>query len=139
MRMAIPLASFPAGVVTPGRYEFPFTVFIPDTPSTMHAAGSGGHCSIRYKMLSQLSRPGMCSWNVKTVRQVIVSAPARRSPAKLPAFMEPQTTKVKLLCCINRGTMALGATVDDTVCGRGSSVSVGMACKNDSTVASGTF
>ena len=47
--------------------------------------------------------------------------------------MQPDTKPVKLCCCINRGSMALGATADDTLVGRGQTVNIGMACKNDST------
>ena len=130
----IPLATFPQGKVSPGRYEFPFHTILPkNLPTSMCAHGGGGDCSINYFFRARLHRPGWLKWDVKAKASVLVSAEPVPMK-KYPAFVPPSTTRVKFCCCVNKGTMSLGSTVDDTVLARGQNISVGVAAKNDSTV-----
>eukprot|EP00966_Prymnesium_polylepis_P045223 1047625-Prymnesium_polylepis.1 len=104
----------------------------PGLPSTMFARGGGGDCSVTYSLKARLFRPGMFTFDIKAGRPVqVCSTPL--PPTPVPVFVQPDTKAVYLCCCINRGTMTLGATADDTLVGRGQTLSIGMACRNDST------
>lgn len=136
LRMDAGLADFSAtgGKLAPGRYEFPFTLRLPGgLPSSMSSHGPhGSKCRITYSISARLGRPGSFTSDFRTARQVIVSS-APLPPLPTPVFVEPDTQQVNFCCCFNRGSMTLGATLDDTAVGRGGTVGVGLACKNDST------
>ena len=132
LHIDVPLATFPTRKLVPGRYEFPFSLVLPTgLPSSMYCR-SEGNCKILYGIKAKLTRPGTFSWSIKTSRPLVVSA-MRLPPQPVPVFVEPDTQKVKFCCCINRGSMTLGTTLDDAAIGRGETMGVGVACKNDST------
>lgn len=128
----VPLASFSSGAVEPGRYEYPFsTVLPPGLPSVMCASQGGGDCRIHYSLTARLHRPGMFKWDVTTKVPFTVQAQAL-PPFKQPLFAQPETALVNLCCCLSRGSMTLGAVVDETFLGRGQTLGVGIAVKNES-------
>ena len=136
LHMDAGLADFSAtgGKLAPGRYEFPFTLRLPvGLPSSMSSHGPhGSKCRITYSISARLGRPGFFTSDFRTARQVLVSS-APLPPLPNPVFVEPDTQQVNFCCCFNRGSMTLGASLDDTAVERGGTVGVGLACKNDST------
>ena len=133
VHMDMPLATFPQGKILPGRYEYPFSAPLPDSlPSTMYARGGGGDCNINYFFRTRLHRRGWTKCDIKSKTSVMVQAKPVLAQ-KIPAFLKPSTTRVKFCCCVNKGSMTLGATIDDTVVGRGQAISAVVAASNDST------
>lgn len=129
----LPLASFPSGAVEPGRYEYPFSAVLPPgLPSSMSASGGKNKCGIHYSVTVRLSRPGITKWDVTTKVPFILLAQAL--PASGPLYAQPKTTPINLCCCCGRGSMTVGAVVNETVLGRGQTVGVGIAVKNESSV-----
>ncbi len=120
--------------LAPGRYEFPFTLTLPyGLPSSMGSRGPhGSKCRISYAISARLGRPGYFTSDFRTARQFIVSA-APPPPMPTRVFVQPDTQQVNFCCCFNRGSMSLATTVDDTSIGRGETLGVGLACRNDST------
>ena len=67
--ITVPLASFPNGKISPGRYVFPFSAVLPPSlPSTMFARGGGGDCSVTYSVKARLFRPGIFKFDIKAGR-----------------------------------------------------------------------
>eukprot|EP00566_Odontella_aurita_P006017 CAMPEP_0113576576 /NCGR_PEP_ID=MMETSP0015_2-20120614/28373_1 /TAXON_ID=2838 /ORGANISM="Odontella" /LENGTH=574 /DNA_ID=CAMNT_0000480027 /DNA_START=21 /DNA_END=1742 /DNA_ORIENTATION=+ /assembly_acc=CAM_ASM_000160 len=130
----IRLGTVAAGAEAGTRYRFPFSIRLPlDLPSTMHCAenGGGGYCDVVYKVKAELKGRGM--FGTKKTEESISVLSAPLPPQPLPYLAEPQTHKVNLCCCFNRGSITFGARVEDTSIGRGDAVAVDFACKNQST------
>ena len=128
----VPLASFSSGAVEPGRYEYPFSTVLPlGLPSVMYVTQGGGDCRVHYSLTARLHRPGMFKWDVTTKVPFAVQAQAL-PPSKQPLYAQPETALVNLCCCLSRGSMTLGAVVDETFLWRGQTVGVGIAVKNES-------
>ena len=75
-------------------------------------------------------------WNYtceQAVAVVAVDDPTEPVPFNGP----PCTEDVNFMCCFNRGSVSLGATVLDTRLARGASAQVGFSCRNNSTVSIG--
>lgn len=132
--VTMPLATYPARMVSPGFYEHPFVAPLPvGLPSSMCASGGGGDCSISYKVSARLSRPGMFSWDVRAETPFVLCAvPLMAAP--FPYYAQPSTRPITVCCCIPRGRATLGAAVDDTLAARGQTLGVNIAMRNESTV-----
>jgi hypothetical protein len=76
----------------------------------------------------------MMSWDVTAQQQFFVSM-APRMQQQAPVYMPPDTQAVKVCCCINRGSMTLGAMLDTALTTRNDQLNLSFACKNDSTTA----
>lgn len=133
IKLTFDLAEFPGGKVAIGQYEFPFSAELPPgLPSTMYASGQGGDCRIAYSFRARMHRPGLFKWDTKAKRSFLVSS-MPLPPEPQPYFAAPSTTAVKMLCCINRGRMTVGAVATDTLISRGETFNMNVALKNEST------
>ena len=121
------------GRIQPGKYKLPFDIELPASlPSSMKVTAGDGYCQIVYEVKGELKGSGML-WNYKceqAVAVVAVDAPTEPVPFHGP----PATEDVNMMCCFNRGSISLGATVLDTRLARGASTQVGFSCRNNSTV-----
>jgi hypothetical protein len=127
VRVSIPLIGVGTSV-NPGNHAYPFEVQLPDhIPTSMMHTGDGGHCNIVYKIKVEVSGKWR-NHNIETPI-VVLARPPDSSP--VPNFVEPTTQAITMCCCIPRGNITFGASIDDTRVGRGEVMSVNFGCKNE--------
>ena len=136
----VPIATFPDGVVPPGRYEFPFQLTLSELPATMFFQDCDSKCEVRYSIKAYLVGIGGMfaginsqTSNSRTLR--ILGTP-REDDGSTDTGIElpPEIESVNTCCCSYRGTMTLQSEIDRGVLSPREQFSVSFRCKNDSTV-----
>jgi len=128
--MTIPLggSTLVASNMEVGSYDFPFEFDLPPSiPSTMYAAGEGGHCSIYYSL--HVEGGGGSQRHKRPF--LVKSATLDGDP--VPFISNPEAVSVNYCCCCNRGSMLCAANVMNTLVGKGDTIPVQFACENNST------
>jgi hypothetical protein len=121
------------GRILPGKYILPFDIELPESlPTSMNISKSSGSCQIVYTVKSILKGSGML-YNYKSDRVIYVKTQPLEKVVH-PFEVEPSSVKVKLCCCFNRGTMTVGAHMEDTVLEKGETAKFSISCRNNSTV-----
>lgn len=116
-----------------GQYQLPFDIETPDSlPASMYFSWGGDSCEVVYKVKAILKGSGVL-WNYNCESKVVIKA-MPKTVERVPFIARPDTQRIRLLCCLNRGTVSLGAKVDATHLERGTDTAVSIACYNDSTV-----
>ena len=95
---------FTQGQVSKGRYEFPFSVRLPDN---LPSSYSGPSCYVRYTLEVRLDRPGMTHWDVTNTITIPVAKGVPR-PDPHPLLMGPNNAAISF-CCKSTGFISLGA------------------------------
>ena len=133
LHLDVPLAKFPDGKLSPGKYEFPFVTTMPATlPSTMKVGNASlNGCRIDYIVKARLSRPGLLKFDATTANNIVVLG-APLHPTATPTFIQPAIVPVNVCCCIGKGKMTIGATTSNNSVGRGQEIEVKVACLNES-------
>ncbi|XP_067838934.1 arrestin domain-containing protein 3-like [Heptranchias perlo] len=96
-------------VIPPGRYEYPFSFVIPQTPP-LPASFKGPHGNVSYWMTAKLHRPWKLRTKVKEMftiyDQIDINTPLLQSPQR--------DTKEKTLCCCccASGPISLNAKIE---------------------------
>ena len=141
LRLEMIVNSFSSGMVRRGGdFEFPFEFELPrNLPASMlcHSNDGQSYCSINYTIEGSLRRPGILfshihhttSFFVRTNPREIISPDFQRA-IRIP----PDKQNVNFCCCINRGTISLGAEIDKDTFNRNESVRVGFSVRNESSV-----
>lgn len=125
------LHTFPTdNSTTHGSYAFPFQVQLPNVlPSTDAYPSSKGRelgYRIEYTMTAKLDR-------VRIDQPfVVMSAPLPNE--RMPGLVQPMQCTLRFNGLIDKGTLTVGASVSDTHVGRGQTIELCLACRNDSTV-----
>jgi hypothetical protein len=122
------------GRISPGKYILPFDIELPRfLPSSVRESGGGtdGRCEIVYTIKAILKGSGML-YNYQCNRIIVVKAQPLENLVQ-PFEGEPSSVKVKFCCCFNRGTMTVGAHMEDTVLEKGQTAKLSLSCRNNST------
>ena len=122
------------GKLKAGKYRIPFSVATPShLPSSVSILGGGGHANIEYSMKAVLKGEGEL-WNLSIERKVkIMARPLKLNPSI--AFRAPPTTEeAKKMIGMNRGTISVGAYVDNTRVDKGGSSKMSLSCRNNSRI-----
>jgi hypothetical protein len=128
-----PMQMIQNGRILPGKYILPFDIELPEfLPTSMSASAHGSTCQIVYQVKAVLKGSGML-YNYKCDRAISVKAQPLEKVVQ-PFEGEPSSVKVKLCCCLNRGTMTVGAHMEDTVLEKGETAKLSLSCRNNSTV-----
>jgi len=121
------------GQIQPGRYVLPFEFQLPNfLPSTMGITYNGGYARIQYKLKAELEGSGVM-WNHKCESPISVRSIASVGQM-VPYEGPPSIRPVNMCCCINRGTMALGARMETTALAKGQAAAISFSCRNHSSV-----
>jgi hypothetical protein len=132
MVVDLPLHQFPDSKCTPGQFEFPFSLVLPETlPTSMFVDDGLSGCQVFYEISARLNRPGWTTWDV-TARQPFNVSQIPRALMPSAVFCEPAIIPVNSCFCCYNGSMAIGASLDSGMVTRGGVVNVMFACKNDS-------
>jgi len=127
--VALPLREYPPNEqIRPGNYAFPFSVMLPDSlpSSTSYPPGTNNMgLRIQYKMIGSIGKLHQ--------KQPISIMSAPVPDIKVPAMIQPTSFALNSMGLFKKGTCTLGASVEDTHIGRGLSLDVHLACRNDST------
>jgi len=129
------VANFNGKSIDPGSYAFPFTFMLPPgLPTTMYCSRGPHHCQVEYLVRAQLRLPGPFSQGGATSSRpfYLSRQPKTDLQYQEPIWVNPAVQKVNFCCCFNRGTMCLGAVVQQGIVERGENMSVSFACKNNS-------
>lgn len=122
------------GRIAPGKYKMPFDVELPDVlPSSMQQQGMGkNQCTIAYTLKAVLKGSGHV-YNFNCERECTVKAKPLEKGAQ-PFEGEPVREQVKMLCCLNRGSITVGAFMADTCLEKGETAQLTLSCLNNSAV-----
>ncbi|OEU11380.1 hypothetical protein FRACYDRAFT_245834 [Fragilariopsis cylindrus CCMP1102] len=118
------------GKIEPGQYVMPFSTALPAfLPSNMEINAKGGYAKISYKIKMALKGSGVF-WDYTAEASVYVTSAsiARYVPFDGP----PDEQKVKSCCCFGRGSISVGASVDNTSLAKGQQAVISYACRNQS-------
>ena len=116
--------------VAKGNHVFPFDFSLPSSlPASVKVSGSSGrgyNGRIYYHLRAQLG-------------DVVVDRPFEVQSAPLPSdivpcWVEPTTHEIKAYGILNKGFLSLGATVENSRVGRGETLHVSMASRNETSV-----
>mmetsp|Transcript_66976 Transcript_66976/g.75009 ORF Transcript_66976/g.75009 Transcript_66976/m.75009 type:complete len:598 (-) Transcript_66976:23-1816(-) len=118
------------GKIQPGQYVIPFSVVLPAfLPSTMDFHARGGYARIKYKIKMALKGSGVFwDYTAETPIHINSASIARHVPFDGP----PDEQIVNLCCCFGRGSILVGAKVDNTTLAKGQQTVVSYACRNKS-------
>jgi Arrestin (or S-antigen), C-terminal domain/Arrestin (or S-antigen), N-terminal domain len=114
----------------PGKYQFPFDFALPSSlPASVKVSGSGRggyNGRIYYHLRAQLG-------DLLVDRSFeVISAPL---PSDIvPCLVEPTTHEVKAFGLLNKGFLSVGASVENSMVGRGQTLRVSLASRNDTSV-----
>jgi len=107
------LAEFEEGTCPAGQREYPFTFTFPNQilPSSCFVARNGSRCQISYVLEARLYKQGWFKFD--TIARRAISF-AGSTPALKPVepVMVNEFAQVRYCCCINKGSMSLGAAVN---------------------------
>jgi hypothetical protein len=124
------------GRIGVGKYILPFDIELPEfLPSSVRESGNGnsvGNCEIVYTIKAVLKGSGML-YNYKCDRTIFVKAQPLEKVVQ-PFEGEPSSVKVNFCCCFNRGSLIVGAHMEDTVLEKGQTAKLSLSCRNNSTV-----
>jgi len=112
----------------PGEHVFPFLVPLPVSVPSSASFPPGNKLNgfrVQYKIRAEIYRVAS---QVKTIS--VRSSPLPNT--KVPYMVEPTSFPIQGLF-FKRGTVTIGAAIDDTQVGRGQEVDIFLACHNDST------
>jgi hypothetical protein len=123
------------GRISPGKYILPFDIELPEfQPSSVRESGNGktvGSSKIIFTIKAILKGSGML-YNYKCDRIIFVKAQPLERVVR-PFKGEPSTAKVQFYLCFHRGTMIVGAHMEDTMLDRGQTTKLSLSCRNNST------
>jgi len=131
VELGVPLgqAGPAGGSLQAGHYAFPFELRVPgQIPTSMENSGDGGYCRIRYKLEARTNKGWMGKKSAVAV-PILAESP---SSEPIGSTVEPVTERIMFCCCFHRGDITFAAKVDDTRKGRGESVRIDFASKNES-------
>lgn len=112
-----------------GNYAFPFSFDLPKSlPTSMFHRGDGGYCGIEYKVKAELK--GKWRKQLNEVPIKVIAVPPDSEP--VPNLVSPSTERIKSCCCVDRGSITFGASIDDTRVGNGEEVTIDIGYKNES-------
>jgi hypothetical protein len=116
-----------------GQYEFPFSIHIPSSLSpSFSSAGAGCEAKLQYKLEAGLHRKVVAGWNWDVHNSVELSMYARNVPVPIiPASIEPETMRIKYMCCINKGNMYFGSKLSSTVVKQNEGIEINYAVYNN--------
>lgn len=113
--------------VKAGNYIYPFSINLPEAmPSSMTFATNGLQSRIQYKLAAMFGK-------VRFERDFQVAA-RPLPPTRVPCFIEPKTEPIKSMGIRTIGSVTFGVMLEDAHIGRGTSLKLAIACRNDSTV-----
>lgn len=112
--------------ISPGRYEYPFEILLPeDLPSSMYCSGKGGYSEVVYKVKAELSGAKYCTEHVIQ----LLSSPLPNIPKQ--SIIQPQAEVVHQYCCCPMGTIIYSANVENTCVGQDEDFNIDFTVKND--------
>jgi hypothetical protein len=121
------------GRISPGKYRLGFDIELPDClPTSMREGMNRSNCEIVYTIKADLKGSGMFQ-NYKCACTFFVKAKPLEKVVQ-PFEGQPNTVNVKFCCCLNRGSMTVGAHMEDTVLEKGQTAKLSLSCRNNSTV-----
>jgi len=113
--------------VKAGNYVYPFSIHLPDSlPASMSSSGGRVEAQIQYKIAATFGKTHFDRVFGVTSRPL--------PPTMVPCFVEPKTEAIKAMGLRTVGSVTFGAMVRDAHVGRGNTLSLAVACRNDSTV-----
>lgn len=125
----LPFRDQPHETIRRGKFAFPFSVELPPSlPSTVSYPPSTGRLGLRiqYKMIGSVGTKLHAKHYLN-----VASAPVPNE--RVPAMIQPTCFTLNSLGIFKQGTCTLGVSVEDTHVGRGCTLDVHMACRNEST------
>jgi hypothetical protein len=126
------------GRIPPGKYQVPFDIELPDyLPASLSVVSGRNVCKINYNLKAVLKGSGTF-YNYNCDRTVTIKAkPMTQKELQEPVPFEgqPVVQDIYFLCCLNRGSVTLGARLENTVLSKsGDPVTLSVECRNNATV-----
>jgi hypothetical protein len=136
-QLEYPLYTYLNHFATVGRYEYPFSISLPQhLPSSLSASSGQSHCEVEYELVATLIQQGGSN------KSLFRSGPHGYKKISISASVEaPNDTSVQhpediipvnCCCCSKRESMTLETSLDKTVVTPYDIIGVQFRCKNNS-------
>ena len=108
IKQVFPVAAFPAHVIPPGQYSYPFMIRTPSNllPSLLLDRGET-RAEVRYRLVAKADRN---TWVQKAKSALTVTR--ELNPVEGVRALQIRPARLKSMCCFDRGTVSVSATLD---------------------------
>lgn len=108
IKQVFPVAVFPAQMIAPGQYSYPFMIRTPSNllPSLLLDRGES-RAEVRYRLVAKADRN---TWAQKALAALTVTRDL--NPVEGVKTLQIRPARLKSLCCFDRGAVSVSASLD---------------------------